>query len=137
MNRSRRASGLGLAGRAGHDPSVWLFVVVGGLFIALAIPLILRKVPPNSLYGLRIPETLEDDRVWFEANARLGRETLGSGIAIVIASSVAVFALADDGELPMLVASGLLVGVVIFLMIRGFQIARTVKRDFESLERPG
>ncbi len=115
---------------------MWLFIAVGGLFIVLAVPLMRRKVPRNSWYGLRIPDTLEDDRVWFEANARLGRETLWSGLAIVVAASVAAFALGDDEELPVLVASGLLLAVVIHLVIRGFQIARAVKRELESPPGP-
>jgi hypothetical protein len=98
----------------------------------LAIPLIRRKVPRNSLYGLRVPETLQDERVWFEANARLAKEFLWSGVAIVVASSVALSVRRGGGELPMLVGSGLLLGLVIVLAIRGFRIARQVKRELES-----
>jgi uncharacterized membrane protein len=47
-----------------------------GLFVALAIPLALRKVPRNGLYGFRTPKTLSDDLIWYEANAYFGRALL-------------------------------------------------------------
>lgn len=43
-----------------------------GLFALLAVPLILRKIPRNVVYGYRTRRTLENDRVWYEANAFFG-----------------------------------------------------------------
>ena len=43
------------------------------IFAIIAIPLILRKVPRNVVYGFRIRSTLENDFVWYEANAYFGR----------------------------------------------------------------
>src|SRR5436190_23135419 len=34
----------------------------------ISVPLILRRVPPNSLYGLRTPRTLADRNLWFRVN---------------------------------------------------------------------
>jgi hypothetical protein len=50
------------------------------LFVILSIPLILRKVPRNVVYGFRTRATLTDDFVWFEANAHFGRGLLLSSI---------------------------------------------------------
>lgn len=58
-----------------------LFLAGDLLIIGLAIPLIRRRVRPNPWYGLRIPATLRDERVWFEANAASGRDFLGLGVA--------------------------------------------------------
>ena len=33
-----------------------VFTLVGLLIVAMAIPMVLRKVPPNGLYGLRVAE---------------------------------------------------------------------------------
>ena len=49
---------------------IFFFWFLGLVFIALAIPLLRRKVGPNHLYGLRVKETLENEDVWYEANAR-------------------------------------------------------------------
>lgn len=60
------------------------FVVVicfasGLLLIAAGIPMWLRRVPPNALYGVRLASTLSDDRIWYEINARCGRNLVGIG----------------------------------------------------------
>ena len=43
------------------------------IFAIITIPLILRKVPRNVVYGFRTRSTLENDFVWNEANAYFGR----------------------------------------------------------------
>ena len=62
------------------------FVVVicfasGLLLIAAGIPMWLRRVPRNALYGVRFASTLSDDRIWYEINARCGRAlvVIGAG----------------------------------------------------------
>jgi uncharacterized membrane protein len=60
------------------------FIVVicfasGLLLIAAGIPMWLRRVPPNALYGVRFASTLSDDRIWYEINARCGRDLVGIG----------------------------------------------------------
>ena len=62
-----------------------LFSAVGLLLIGLAIPLIRRRVKPNGLYGLRVPATFADEWVWYEANARSGRD-----LAILGAMQIAI-----------------------------------------------
>jgi uncharacterized membrane protein len=63
------------------------------LFAVLAIPLILRKVPPNVVYGFRTPTTLGDRVVWYETNAYFGRGLLVSSLV----SAVAMFVLYRTG----------------------------------------
>ena len=43
------------------------------LLTLVAIPLALRKVRPNVVYGFRTRATLADEGVWYEANAYFGR----------------------------------------------------------------
>jgi hypothetical protein len=50
------------------------------IFVVLSIPLILRKVPRNVVYGFRTCATLADDFVWFETNAYFGRGLVVSSI---------------------------------------------------------
>jgi hypothetical protein len=46
--------------------------------VLISIPLILRKVPRNVVYGFRTRATLGDDLVWYEANAYFGRRLVVS-----------------------------------------------------------
>ena len=63
-----------------------LFVAVGLLFIGLAIPLIRRRIKPNKTYGLRLPATFADEWVWYEANARTGRDLIYGGLCQLTAA---------------------------------------------------
>jgi uncharacterized membrane protein len=67
---------------------LWLYLSSGLLLCALSIPLILRRVPPNSVYGFRIPATLRDANLWYAVNRYAGRWLLGAGAAIVIAAAL-------------------------------------------------
>jgi uncharacterized membrane protein len=67
------------------DSSVPTFVVVicfasGLLLVAAGIPMWLRRIPRNALYGVRFASTLSDDRIWYEINARCGRALVGIGV---------------------------------------------------------
>jgi uncharacterized membrane protein len=70
-------------------PTLWfmlLQIAVALLLVGLSIPLILRRVKPNYLYGFRTPKTLSSERIWYEANAYAGRLTLWLGIILTIAA---------------------------------------------------
>jgi uncharacterized membrane protein len=62
-----------------------LFPALGLLLVVLGWPMATRRVPPNRWYGLRVPATLADEHVWYEANAVAGRDivTLGAVVALV------------------------------------------------------
>jgi|SRR6185295_12667824 len=60
--------------------SVLAFSGLGLLLIALALPLYLRKMPPNAWYGLRVSATFADEGVWYEANAQAGRDLIRLGV---------------------------------------------------------
>ena len=111
---------------------VLVFWFVGLIFVGLAIPLIKRKVRPNALYGLRVAATLENEKVWYEANAHSGRDLLWLGIGTIIISS-ALFALPwrDQGSYALVCCVILVVGVVIYA-IRGLRIAKAVSREVDE-----
>lgn len=67
---------------------VLIFVSVGLLFIGLAVPMIRRRVPPNGLYGLRVPATFADRDVWYDANERSGWDLLWLGVTLVLLAIV-------------------------------------------------
>jgi uncharacterized membrane protein len=66
------------------------------LFILIAIPFILRRVPPNRVYGFRTGTTLADENIWYESNAFFGRNFVISSII----SGVAVYLLYIYHGLP-------------------------------------
>lgn len=71
----------------GFKTFVMIAYVSLGLFIAaLAVPMIRRRVAPNRWYGFRVPRTLEDPKVWYEANAYAGKCLFWFGIALSLIS---------------------------------------------------
>lgn len=90
--------------------SPMIFVVVGVLFIALALPLMYRRVKPNWLYGVRVRATFADERVWYEANARSGRDMLLLGVLICLLAVALPFV---SGLMP-LAAIVILIAVTFF-----------------------
>ena len=63
-----------------------LYLVSGVLLIALAIPLLYDKIPPNSFYGFRVSQTLTDPKVWYAVNRYSARWLLIAGVSIVAAA---------------------------------------------------
>jgi len=86
-----------------------MFIVVGLIQIGAAIPLLLRRVPPNHLYGLRVSETLSEEAVWYEANARSARDLLGVGVGTIVLAVVLKVLSWGRGDHYALVVCGLLV----------------------------
>ena len=68
-----------------------LFVGTGLLLVGLSIPLLLRRVKPNWLYGFRTPKTFSDERIWYDSNAYAGKWLLISGAIHTVVSLVLYF----------------------------------------------
>lgn len=88
------------------DKGLITVLACSALFAALALPLALRKVPRNPIYGYRTRATLGDDALWYEVNACFGRWLLG-GSAAAAALALAIDAwrgLAGDTYLNVSIA---------------------------------
>lgn len=67
------------------------FVVICVVALAMGgvgIPLWLRKVPPNRLYGFRTRRTLSDEAIWYRTNALLGRNLIVAMVLFLIVAAV-------------------------------------------------
>ena len=89
------------------------------LVIVLSIPLILKKVKRNRLYGFRLKKTLSSDEIWYPANVIAGWSLcLCSliGLGLVQAATRGVLELSDG----MLVGAsvGLIVVACIYPVVR-------------------
>jgi hypothetical protein len=64
------------------------YVGAGVLLSAISVPLMLRKIGPNPVYGFRVKQTLENPVVWYEVNAYAARRLLVDGLLIALAAVV-------------------------------------------------
>lgn len=65
-----------------------LSMAAGVALIGSGIPLWLRRVPRNEIYGVRFPSTLANDRVWYDINARGGRDLVVIGVVYLVLVTV-------------------------------------------------
>jgi len=56
---------------------------LGPVLLLTSLPFIFRLVPPNHLFGFRIPATLRNPSVWYDSNARIGRHLFVLGLVLV------------------------------------------------------
>lgn len=59
-----------------YDKGFVTILAVSALVVVIAIPLALRWVPRNVVYGFRTRATMANDATWYEANAYFGRALL-------------------------------------------------------------
>lgn len=105
-----------------------VFVASGVLLIALAVPLIRRKVRPNRLYGFRTPSTMGDERIWYEVNAATGVDLLTTGIGLLLLSLV--HALGLYSAIVLALASGVWLTLgALWSTIHGFAVINRMKAD--------
>lgn len=64
------------------------FPVISAVIILVGWPLATRRVPPNQWYGVRVPATMSDRAIWYEANAVTGLDLFRLGLVLLAASLV-------------------------------------------------
>ena len=95
--------------------------------LVLSIPLILRWIPRNSLYGFRIAATMANDSVWYDANALIGRHMCLLGLVMVIL----------ELALPLSFRNQVLTGVAVVglavLVVADWRTANRWRREREGM----
>lgn len=59
---------------------------IGILFILISLPMLYGRIPPNPIYGFRVPKTLKNPEVWYPVNAHFARRMVWIGIIIFISA---------------------------------------------------
>ena len=54
----------------------------------IALPLAMRRVPRNVVYGFRTRRTLHDDEAWFETNEHFGRGLLVASLIALVGAFI-------------------------------------------------
>lgn len=113
-----------------------VFVFTGALIIALAIPLIQRRIGPNSLYGLRVPATFADEGVWYDANERSGRDLAAFGVG-QLAVAAGLLPLGLPEEAYALVNTGYAIAGALVCAVIGWRRANAMLSDRAPGAHPG
>ncbi len=97
-----------------------LLLIGAGVIAVVSIPLILKVVPPNHIYGFRTPSTLANRELWYRANVFAGWAFLIAAIAsiVLVASGVGGVLPALASESPSLVLPLAIAVVACFVYLR-------------------
>jgi uncharacterized membrane protein len=66
------------------DKGFYTILGMARLLIVLAVPLALRKVPRNPVYGYRTRAAMASDGVWYGANAYFARTLIATSLCSII-----------------------------------------------------
>ncbi|MES2596123.1 MAG: protein kinase [Verrucomicrobiota bacterium] len=85
------------------DPKSLIFIPMifsgtGLVMFAASLPLWLRLVPINPLYGVRLPATLKSSKRWYDVNAYAGKQLFLWSLAIIGAGVAGFFELPRHQE---------------------------------------
>ena len=101
-----------------------LFFAAGILFVALAIPLVRRRVAPNRLYGLRTQATLASKELWYEANATAAKQLMAlGGLISACAVTLPVLVELSEGAYALAMCSVVVIGSAI-VCVMGWRSAQ-------------
>jgi len=64
------------------------FVGLSLLIIVLSIPLALKLIKPNHIYGFRVKQTLSNESTWYQVNSYSGRYSVITGMISLICAIV-------------------------------------------------
>ncbi len=101
---------------------------IGGLVLAgLSVPLILHKIPPNGLYGFRIPATLNDPGLWYKVNSFAGRRLLVVGLGFAIGSIFLYYTITSGVDAYALSCLGLFLALFLWAIITSYLYMRSIQ----------
>lgn len=102
--------------------NLWLFIfyiAIGVILFGLGIPLSLRKVKQNRLYGFRTKRTLADESIWYDANAYAGKLMIITGLVIAGGATVLIYAgkNLDMNSLALILLAILVIPITIMIIL--------------------
>ncbi len=95
-----------------------LLYLIPALMIVVGIPLILRLIPPNPLYGFRTEKAFSSPDIWYRLNRATGLVLVLSGL-LAVALNLWVLHQLPDGQ-PRALLVGRLLTADIIPMLTGF-----------------
>ncbi|MDX2021151.1 MAG: SdpI family protein [Deltaproteobacteria bacterium] len=103
---------------------------LGPLFVLVSLPLALGKIPPNGLYGIRLPSIMEDPALWYPVNRGVGREMVYLGVAqtvVMLTIGLGASRWGVPQRTVVNIGAGLALVFTLCLVVRSLQWSRKVR----------
>jgi uncharacterized membrane protein len=94
-----------------------LYIFSGLLLAGLSVPLILQKIPPNGLFGFRVPSTLVNPELWYKVNTYSGWRLLVVGLGTAVGSIILYFSVNTSIDAYALSCLGLFLALFLWAII--------------------
>jgi len=104
------------------------FCITRLVLAILGVPLARRRVPRNYLYGVRTPKTLDDEYVWYQANARAGLDLIALGTAMIFVQLVLHYLHLSESGAAFISVSTLLAGTSL-VCVRSYRLANRLSQE--------
>jgi hypothetical protein len=104
-----------------------IYCFAGLLLAGLSVPLILHKIPPNGIYGLRVRSTMENPQIWYKVNAYSGKRLLVVGLGSAIGASILYYITMPNVEEYALSCLGLFLALFLWAIITSYLYLRAVQ----------
>ncbi len=109
-----------------------LYTFSGLLLAGLSVPLILGKIPPNGLYGFRVPATIENPQLWYKVNAYSGKRLLVVGLGSSVGSIILYYTMNTSLDAYALSCLGLFLALFLWAIITSFLYLKLVQRETQE-----
>lgn len=73
-------------------------IFVGILMILLSIPLVLRQMPMNKVYGIRFKKSFESEENWYKINTYGGKQLILWSIPLILLGVTTFFLPLDENK---------------------------------------
>ncbi len=122
---------------ANPDPSIPAIslLLLSAMAIVLSLPLILRLVKMNRVYGVRIPESFRSDERWYELNRFGGVLMLILGIILGVTGVIGLKIDSNQGLIFYFVSIGVVLGGAVLVTAAIFIYAAITKKKRGPPER--
>lgn len=117
----------------GNALIAYLSIGLGVILIGMGVPLLLRKVPMNSFYGVRFSGSFKNDWIWYEINEYGGKVMLIAGLLPLVYGLYGLFASPGGGYIHGHTA--LIVVVVVLLVVPTYLKVKKLEAESDRREK--
>jgi hypothetical protein len=101
-----------------------IFLAVAAVMCVAGAPLMMKKIPPNAFYGVRIPSTLRDEEAWYRANEAFGRHLMILGVLVAVLVTVLRFVPDVSSRSTALACGAVLISGLALIAFNAVMLAR-------------
>jgi len=112
-----------------------LYIWAGLLIVILSLPMAQGHTTPNAAYGLRVKETLADERVWHAANRLCGRDGIILGILLIVLAIGLAVPLWSRADLYTNLQQGIIAVGILVWGVRSKLAARRIQAELKRKDQ--